>query len=66
MNFNESKTKFGNYLGYILMFFAFTFIFFLILSILKKLPASWTYFHVFAISLLLVLTGKTIKFWLDK
>ena len=61
---NKSKLSLGNYMGYLLMFSVFTTILYFIIS--KKFLESWTYFNTIKISIVLVLTGKVIKYWLGK
>jgi hypothetical protein len=51
-------------LGYVLMYFIFTTILFFILVLLKKLPDTWTYFHVITVTLTIILVGKLIRWFL--
>lgn len=62
MKFEQSKSveKIGEKIGYIFSYFIFTTILFFILTFLNKLPSSWTYFHIMAVTLLVALIGSTI------
>jgi len=51
--------KLSEKLGYIFSYFLFTTILFLILILLKKIPESWSYFHVMGISILIAVIGIT-------
>ena len=66
MNFDESDSMIAVSIGYIFMFFIFSGVLFFVLSYFNKLPESWNYIHVFLVSVLIILLGKTIKFWLEK
>jgi hypothetical protein len=63
MIFEQNKTieKFGKKIGYIFSYFLFTTILFFILTILKKIPETWSYIHVMGITVLIALTGALIK-----
>jgi cell division protein FtsW (lipid II flippase) len=56
--------KIGEKFGFVLMFFISATILFFILKILKKMPDSWTYFHVLILVFLVILVGIFIKKWL--
>lgn len=58
---NRSVEKTGEILGYIFSYFLFTTILFLILTLLKKIPESWTHLHVMGITALIALIGIIIK-----
>jgi len=58
---NKSLEKLGEKLGYIFSYFLFTTILFFILMLLKKIPQSWSYFHVMGITILIALIGIIIK-----
>jgi len=58
---SNSTEKVGEMLGYIIMYLIFTTILFFILKFLNKLPTSWTYLHVMALTLLIVLFGMLIR-----
>jgi len=66
MDEKEKNSNLGRYIGYILMFFIFTTILYFLLTILEKLPASWNYFNILLIVLMIVFIGKIIKYWLNK
>ena len=63
MIFEENRTieKLGEKLGYIFSYFLFTTILFLILILLKKIPESWSYFHVMGITILIATSGIVIR-----
>jgi len=63
MIFEENKAieNLGEKLGYVFSYFIFTTILFFILILLKKIPESWSYFHIMGITILIVLTGTVIK-----
>ncbi len=54
----------GKIMGYISMLVIFSFVLFTVLFFSGKLPESWSYIHIFLISVNLVLSGKIINFWL--
>lgn len=51
----------GEKIGFLIGYALFTIILFLILTFLDKIPSSWSYFHIIGITLILTLTGTTIK-----
>ena len=63
MIFEGFKTveKLGEKLGYIFSYFLFTTILFLILIFLKKIPESWSYFHVMGITIFIAVIGIVIR-----
>ena len=62
MNFEAKKPKkITEKIGYVVMYFIFTTIFYFILKSLDKLPDSWNYFHVLSLTLSIVLLGTLIK-----
>ncbi len=63
MIFEENKNieKIGMVLGYIFSYFLFTTILFFILVLLRKIPETWSYFHVMAITILIAFIGVIIK-----
>ena len=63
MIFEENKAieNIGEKLGFIFSYFLFTTILFFILSMLKKIPESWSYIHVMGIVILIVLIGIVTK-----
>jgi len=63
MNFEEDNSveKFGENIGYIAAYFSFTTILYFVLTLAKKLPASWTYLHIMLITFSIVLVGSAIK-----
>ncbi len=63
MKFKENKTnKEYEYLGYIIMYFIFTTILYLILTFLNKIPETWNYLHVMAITIIIILISRLIKY----
>lgn len=58
---NKSIEKFGQRTGYIFSYFLFTTILFFILTLLDKIPESWSYFRVMGITILIVFIGFLIK-----
>jgi hypothetical protein len=58
---DKSTEKLGEKIGFAAGYFLFTTILFLILLLLNKLPASWTYLHIMAITLVIVLMGFLVK-----
>jgi len=63
MNNVENKTieNFGKRIGYIFSYFLFTTILFFILTILKKIPETWSYAHLMGITTLIALAGTLVK-----
>ncbi|MBW2990836.1 hypothetical protein KY348_03960 [Candidatus Woesearchaeota archaeon] len=63
MIFEENKgvEKFSERIGFVFAYFLFTTILFFALLLLKKLPNSWTYFHIIGVVLLITLAGAGIK-----
>ena len=63
MIFEENKNieKVGMMLGYLFSYFLFTTILSFILVVLRKIPESWSYFHVMAITILIAFIGVIIK-----
>jgi len=47
--------------GYIFAYFLFTTILFFLLSLLHKIPSSWNYFSIMAITFAIALAGIIIK-----
>ncbi|MDP6138642.1 MAG: hypothetical protein QGI89_00890 [Candidatus Woesearchaeota archaeon] len=58
---NKSLEKLGEKLGYVFGYFLFTTILFFILLLLKKIPETWSYFHIMGITILIALLGVIIK-----
>ncbi len=58
---NKSLQKFGEKIGFIFSYFLFTTILFFILLLLNKIPESWSYFHIMAITFLIALIGIIFK-----
>jgi len=63
MIFEENKNieKVGEVVGYIFSYFLFTTVLFFILVITKKIPESWSYFHVMIITVSIAIIGVIIK-----
>ncbi len=53
--------KFAEKISYILSYLIFTLVLYLLLDKLDKIPVSWTFFHIGAITLGIVLTGSIIR-----
>ena len=51
----------GEKIGFIFAYFLFTTILFFILKLLNKVPASWGYFHIMGITILIILLGFLIQ-----
>jgi len=58
---NETAEKLGERLGYIFSYFLFTTILFFILTLLEKIPESWSYPYVMGITILIASIGIGIK-----
>jgi len=58
---DKSVEKWGEKVGYISSYFLFTTILFFILTLLNKIPESWSYAHVMGITILIVFIGFVIK-----
>ena len=56
--------KFAEKLGFITAYFVFTTILFYILRFFRRIPQSWTYFHVIIITLIITLIGVIVKRYL--
>lgn len=62
MRLKGKKTeKFGERVGYIVMYFIFTTFLYFILSFLNKLPENWGYFHVVLLTITIILVGTLLK-----
>jgi len=61
---NKPIEKFGQRTGYMFSYFLFTTILFFILTLLGKVPESWSYFHVMGITILIVIIGFVIRWFL--
>lgn len=63
MKFEKSDRwkKLAQKLGYLFSYLIFTTVLFLVLKFLNKLPASWTYFDIAIITLLIVILGNILK-----
>ncbi len=66
LNFNKQnkKTNWAIIIGYIVMYLIFTTLLYFILRYFNKIPENWTYFHVMTVTLLIVLIGKLIRWYL--
>lgn len=63
MRFEKDKSieKAGTKVGYVLGYLIFTTVLYFILKILGKIPESWNYLHIAAITLMITLIGIIIK-----
>lgn len=58
---NKIAEKLGRFFGCIFAYLLFTTILFFMLGILGKLPDSWSYPHIMAITFLVALAGYMVK-----
>ena len=59
---DDTRTqKVGETLGFLIGYFVFTTILFFALTFLKKIPTSWTYFHIIGLTIVVTLVGTTIR-----
>lgn len=58
---NKSIGNIGEKVGYVVGYFLFTTLLFFIMVLLDKIPTSWSYLHIMAITFLIVLIGEMIK-----
>ncbi len=63
---NNSIERFGEKIGYAFAYFLFTTILFFILKLLNKIPASWSYYNIMVITLVIALLGIVIKRFLNE
>jgi len=63
MQFQKNKLIeiLGERAGYLFTYFLLTTVLFFILTALNKIPKSWSYFHIMAITVLIALIGAVIK-----
>ncbi len=62
LKFDDKEERgIGKIVGYVLAYFIFTTLLYFVLIFLKKISESWTYFHIMAITLLIVGFGSLIK-----
>jgi hypothetical protein len=61
MEKTNTLEKLGEKIGFIIMFFIFSTIFYFILKILEKIPNSWNYFHIMGLVFLITLIGIFIN-----
>ena len=66
MLFKESKSLkvWGKIAGCVVGYFIFTTILFFILVFMNKIPVSWSYLHIIAITLLISLAGGFLNWYL--
>lgn len=62
---NNSIKRFGEKIGYVFAYFLFTTTLFFILKLLNKIPDSWSYYNIMAITLVIALLGIIIKRFLE-
>ena len=55
----------GEIFGFVSAYLLFTTMLFFVLTLLNKIPESWTYFHIFGITSLIILTGVFIGRFLN-
>jgi hypothetical protein len=56
----NSIELFGEAVGYVLAYFTFTTALFLVLTLLDRIPPSWSYTHVMAAAFLLNVAGAVV------
>ena len=63
MMFNPSKSveKFGKCVGYVFGYLVFTTMLYIILFLLKRLPAGGSYENIAGITILIVVCGEVLK-----
>jgi hypothetical protein len=67
MNIEKKSRSFfvGKLSGYIGMLFIFSIVLYGMLSFFNKLPFSWDYLHILALSLGFIVLSKGITLWLN-
>lgn len=58
---NNAIKKIGYGLGYIFSYLLFTALLFLMLSLLGKIPQSWSYIHILTITFAIALIGIAVR-----
>ena len=58
---NVNIENLGEKLGYIFSYFLFTTVLYMVLTLLKKIPETWTYFNIMIITIIIALTGIIFK-----
>ena len=62
----ETKSfKMGTYVGFVGMFVIFSTILFFVLKIFDRIPDSWTYVHIFLVSLPILFVGVVVRKWVE-
>jgi len=62
---NNSIERFGEKIGYVFAYFLFTTILFFALTLLNKIPSSWSYSYIMIITFTITLIGIVIKRFLE-
>ncbi|MDO8509356.1 MAG: hypothetical protein Q7S27_06775 [Nanoarchaeota archaeon] len=66
MEFEKKKeNNIGEYIGYFVMYFIFTTIFYFVLRALDKIPEGWNYLYIMTATLLIVLAAKLLGMYLQ-
>ncbi len=58
---NKSVEKWGEKVGYLFSYFLFTTFLYFILSFLDKLPPTWSYYHIMAITFCIALGAIIVR-----
>ena len=63
MKFEEDKSmeRLGEKFGFVFSYFIFASLLFLIMLLTKKLPKAWSYLHVMAVAIAIILVGLLLK-----
>jgi Na+-driven multidrug efflux pump len=57
----EPFEKYGVIIGFLFSFFLFTTILFFVLSLLNKIPDTWSYLHIMIITVVISLIGTAFR-----
>ena len=58
---NNSIENIGKKVGYLFSYFLFTTLLFFVILLSKKLPNTWTYFHIMVVTAGITLIGVILK-----
>jgi hypothetical protein len=58
---NVRSGNIGETLGFVSAYFFFTIMLFIVLTITKKIPISWSFFHIMGITILITSIGAILK-----
>ena len=67
MYFEEGRSAeiFGWRAGYVFAYLVFTAVLYLVFNIMGRLPASWSYLHVAAVTLSITVAGVAVRRFLE-